>query len=39
MIFGPDELDQFNDATKCWICKGEFDDTADEKGYRKNEKG
>ena len=38
MIFGPDELDQFNDATKCWICKGEFDDTADEKGYRKNEK-
>ena len=38
MIFGPDELDQFNSATKCWICKGEFDDTADEKGYRKNEK-
>ena len=38
MIFGPDELDQFNGATKCWICKGEFDDTADEKGYRKNEK-
>ena len=38
MIFGPDELDQFNGATKCWICKGEFDDTVDEKGYRKNEK-
>ena len=38
MIFGPDELDQFNSATKCWICKGEFDDTVDEKGYRKNEK-
>ena len=38
MIFGPDELVQFNGATKCWICKGEFDDTADEKGYRKNEK-
>ena len=38
MIFGADELDQFNDATKCWICKGEFDDTADEKGYKKNEK-
>ena len=38
MIFGPDELDQFNNATKCWICKGEFDDTTDEKGYRKNEK-
>ena len=38
MIFGPNELDQFNSATKCWICKEEFDDTADEKGYRKNEK-
>ena len=38
MIFGPDELNQFNNATKCWICKGEFDDTADEKGYKKNEK-
>ena len=38
MIFGPDELDQFNSATKCWICKGEFDDTVDEKGHRKNEK-
>ena len=38
MIFGPNELDQFNDATKCWICNEEFDDTADEKGYRKNEK-
>ena len=38
MIFGPDELDQFNSATKCWICKGEFDDTVDEKGCRKNEK-
>ena len=38
MIFGPDELNQFNNTTKCWICKGEFDDTADEKGYKKNEK-
>ena len=38
MIFGPDELKQFNDVTKCWICNEEFDDTADEKGYRKNEK-
>ena len=38
MIFGPNELDQFNDATKCWICNEEFDDTADEKGYKKNEK-
>ena len=38
MIFGPDELNQFNDATKCWMCNKEFDDTADEKGYKKNEK-
>ena len=38
MIFGSDELKQFNEATKCWICNEEFDDTADEKGYRKNEK-
>ena len=38
MIFGPDELDQFDNATKCWICKGEFDDTPDVKGYRKGEK-
>ena len=38
MIFGSDELKRFNDATKCWICNEEFDDTADEKGYRKNEK-
>ena len=38
IIFGPDELDQFDNATKCWICKGEFDDTPDVKGYRKGEK-
>ena len=38
MIFGSNELKQFNEATKCWICNEEFDDTADEKGYRKNEK-
>ena len=38
MIFSSNELKQFNDATKCWICNEEFDDTADEKGYRKNEK-
>ena len=38
MIFGLNELIQFNDATKCWICNKEFDDTADEKGYKKNEK-
>ena len=38
MIFGLNELKQFNNTTKCWICNEEFDDTADEKGYRKNEK-
>ena len=31
MIFSPGELNQFNNATKCWICKGEFDDTVDKK--------
>ena len=24
-----EEEKQFNEATKCWICKGEYDDTAD----------
>ena len=38
MKLSPNELKRFNEATKCWICKGEFDDTSDEKGYRKNEK-
>ena len=38
MIFGSNELKQFNNTTKCWICNEEFDDTADEKGYRRNEK-
>ena len=31
MIFGPDDLNRFNNATKCWICKGEFDDAANKK--------
>ena len=38
MIISSDELKQFDDATKCWICNEEFDDTADEKGYKKNKK-
>ena len=38
MIISSDELKQFDEATKCWICNEKFDDTADEKGYRKNEK-
>ena len=38
MKLSSNELKQFDEATKCWICKGEFDDTSDEKGYRKNEK-
>ena len=31
MIISSDELKQFNEATKCWICKGKFDDVDDEK--------
>ena len=38
MKLSPNELKQFNEATKCWICNEEFDDTADEKGYKKNKK-
>ena len=38
MIFGEEEADRFNKATNCWICKGKFDDKADENGYKKNEK-
>ena len=38
MIFGEKEKEQFNKETKCWICKGEFDDTADKNGYKKNGK-
>ena len=38
MIFREGEADQFNKATECWIFKGEFDDTPNEKGYKQNEK-
>ena len=31
MIFGEKEKEQFNKATKCWICKGEFKDDKDYK--------
>ena len=31
IIISPDELKQFDEATKCWICKGEFDNADDEK--------
>ena len=31
MIISSDELKQFDEATKCWICNEEFDDTDDEK--------
>ena len=31
IIISPDELKQFDEATKCWICNEEFDDTGDEK--------
>ena len=32
MIFGKEEEERFNEETKCWICKGEFDDAPNEKG-------
>ena len=38
MVFSKEEADRFNKATKCWICKDEFDDTPDEKGYKKMRK-
>ena len=38
MIFGKEEATRYKKETKCWICKGEFDDTVDENGYKKNEK-
>ena len=38
MIFKIQEQQQYEKETKCWICKGEFDDTVDENGYKKNEK-
>ena len=31
MKLSPNELKQFDEATKCWICNEEFDDTSDEK--------
>ena len=31
MIFGEKEKERFNEETKCWICKGEFNDIADKK--------
>ena len=31
MKLSSDELKQFDEATKCWICNEEFDDTGDEK--------
>ena len=38
MIFKIQEQQQYEKETKCWICKKEFDDTADENGYKKNGK-
>ena len=38
MIFGEKEKARFNEETECWICKGEFDDTPNENGYKKNKK-
>ena len=38
MIFGKEEAERFNEETKCWICKGEFDNTTDKNGYKKYKK-
>ena len=38
MIFGEKEKEQYEKETECWICKEEFDDTADKNGYKKNGK-
>ena len=38
MIFGKEEAERFNEETKCWICKGEFDNTPDKNGYKKYKK-
>ena len=38
MIFGEKEKEQFKEETVCWICKKEFNNTADKNGYKKNGK-
>ena len=38
MVFSKEEANQFNKATECWICKDEFDDIPNEKGYKKMRK-
>ena len=35
MIYKKGDRKRFNEATECWICNGEFDDTPNEKGYKK----
>ena len=36
--YKPGDKKRYNEATTCWICNGEFDDTPNEKGYKKNKK-
>ena len=38
MIFGKEEKARYKRETKCWICKGKFNDIVDENGYKKNGK-
>ena len=33
--YKPGDKKRYNEATTCWICNGEFDDTPNEKGYKK----
>ena len=36
--YKPGDKKRYNEATTCWICIGEFDDTPNEKGYKKIKK-
>ena len=38
MIFGEKEKEQYKKETKCWICKGEFNNTVDENAQQNYKK-
>ena len=37
-IYKKGDLERYKAATQCWICKGEFNDKPNEKGYKPNKK-
>ena len=37
-IYNKGDLERYKASTQCWICNGEFDDTPNEKGYKRNKK-